>query len=107
VFAETLRKTVFKDGDANWLSPPTRLLRFEFTVINPHLNAILLANIASIYSDEGIFQVEAYTEHIPLRLFAGTSDYVQCIVIFLTNLLLFIIGYDDAKEKLHENKLAE
>jgi hypothetical protein len=93
--------------NANWLSPPTRMLRFEFTVVNAYLNVILLANIATIYSDEGIFQVEAETETIPLRLFQGAEDYVQSIVIFATNLLLFIIVYNDAKEKLSEFKLAE
>lgn len=54
------------------LSPPTRLMRMQFQVINVNMQALLVANAAAIYTTSGIYSVEAYYDVFTLKLFTET-----------------------------------
>lgn len=70
------------------------------------MQALLVANAASIYTTSGIYSVETYYDVFTLKLFIDTQDYVQLGGIFLTNMLLFLIIFNDAEEKSHEARLS-
>jgi hypothetical protein len=70
------------------------------------MQALLVANAASIYTTSGLYSVEAYYDVFTLKLFTETQDYLQLGGIFLTNMLLFVIVFNDAEEKSHEARLS-
>jgi hypothetical protein len=94
-----------KNGGLNLLKPPTRMLRFEFTVTNINLNAILVANAFSYYTTSGIYSVETQYDVFKIKLFSNAWDYSQLVGIFVTNILLFLIVFNDAEIKISEDEL--
>lgn len=51
-----------KNGGLNLLKPPTRMMRFEFTVTNINLDAMMVVNVISYYTASGIYSVEPHYE---------------------------------------------
>jgi hypothetical protein len=81
------------------------MLRFEFTVTNINLNAILVANAFSYYTTSGIYSVETQYDVFKIKLFSNALDYSQLVGIFVTNILLFLIVFNDAEIKISEDEL--
>lgn len=94
--ADSLKENLFAPG-ANWLQAPTRYLKLEFAIVNRNLKEILFFNVASAYTENGVYSVEAIQSILPVEIFEDREDYVVFVVIFVTNCALFIIVYWDAK----------
>jgi hypothetical protein len=95
IFAPTLQAYIF--ANQNWLSPPTRSLTFEFTVINPHLQRIMTFKLTAVLTNSGVYQVNLSSQSLPLKLFQKT-DWVQFVAIVVLCLGLIIIIDKEAKQ---------